>query len=101
MIIPPFYRPMSDLLFQAARRSPENIILLSLYTFISIFSSNSTAIPKKERRKKRAGVCACPEKIRAQRAAELCDVAYTRLSFRSSRPAVIRRERDLFHLLFP
>jgi hypothetical protein len=67
MIIPPFYRPMSDLLFQAARRSPENIILLSLYTFISIFSSNSTAIPKKERRKKRAGVCACPEKIRVQR----------------------------------
>jgi hypothetical protein len=47
MIIPPFYRPMSDLLFQAARRSPENIILLSLYTFISIFSSNSTDIPKK------------------------------------------------------
>ena len=38
---------MSDLLFQAARRSPENIILLSLYTFISIFSSNSTDIPKK------------------------------------------------------
>lgn len=38
---------MSDLLFQAARRLPENVILLSLYTFISIFSSNSTAIPKK------------------------------------------------------
>ena len=43
---------MSDLLFQAARSSPESVILLSLYTFISIFSSNSTDIPKKNDAKK-------------------------------------------------
>ncbi len=41
------------------------------------------------------------QKICVQRAAELCGVAYTRSAFRPSRPAVIRRERDLFHLLFP
>ena len=41
------------------------------------------------------------QKICVQRAAELCGVAYARSAFRPSRPAVIRRERDLFHLLFP
>ena len=41
------------------------------------------------------------QKIRVQRAAELCGGAYTLSAFRPSRPAVIRRERDLFHLLFP